>query len=120
MLRSMDSNDSPPANPAKMISNTTPWRDRGRITSIRDLALRNQAVLLRLDLNVPLGAPDADGLRRIEDDNRIIEALPTIHHALESGARLILATHLGRPNGKREPEFSLEPVATRLAELLGR
>jgi len=88
------------------------------IKSIRDLPLKNKNVFLRLDLNVPLNDPDAHGLRLVEDDSRIQEALPTIRHAVESGAKVIIASHLGRPDGEVKPEYSLEPVATHLAELL--
>ena len=88
------------------------------IKSIRDIDVTSKAVFMRLDFNVPLSAMDVHGVRHIEDDNRIQEALPTIKYAIEKGARLVLASHLGRPDGKRKPEFSLEPVAHRLAELL--
>src|SRR4051812_35399060 len=91
------------------------------IRSIRDLEISGKRVFLRLDFNVPLGNPDAQtGERSVEDDTRIQEALPTLQYAIEKGARLILASHLGRPDGKKRPEFSLEPVATRLATLLGQ
>src|SRR3954463_15856724 len=91
------------------------------IRSIRDLEISGKRVFMRLDFNVPLGSPDAQtGERSVEDDTRIQEALPTIKYAIEKGARLVLASHLGRPDGKRNPEFSLEPVARRLAALLGQ
>jgi phosphoglycerate kinase len=90
------------------------------IKSIRDLEITGKTVFMRLDFNVPLSGPEAGtGLRRVEDDNRIVESLPTIKYALEKGAKLILASHLGRPDGKVNPEYSMEPVATRLAVLLG-
>ncbi len=82
--------------------------------SIKDLDLRGKRVFLRVDFNVPLknGA--------ITDDTRITSSLPSIHYALEQGATVILASHLGRPKGKPTPEFSLKPVADRLSELLKR
>ena len=82
--------------------------------SIRDLDLKDQRVFLRVDFNVPIkgGA--------ITDDTRITSSLPTIEHALAAGATVILASHLGRPKGKPAPEFSLQPVAVRLGELLKR
>jgi phosphoglycerate kinase len=92
----------------------------GSIRSIRDLDIGAKAVFMRLDFNVPLSAPDQNGERRIEDDSRIAESIPTIKYALEKGARLVLASHLGRPDGKRKPEFSMEPVARHLATLLGQ
>jgi phosphoglycerate kinase len=90
------------------------------IHSIRDMDITSKTVFMRLDFNVPLSAPDSTGERHVEDDNRIQEALPTIKYAIEKGARLILASHLGRPDGKPDPEYSLEPVAHRLATLLGQ
>jgi phosphoglycerate kinase len=84
--------------------------------SIRDLDLKNKSVFIRVDFNVPL----APGGQEITSDKRIRASLPTIRYALEQGAALILASHLGRPKGKPNPEMSLKPVAGRLAELLGR
>ena len=83
--------------------------------SIRDLDLKGRRVFMRVDFNVPLDA--AGG---ITSDKRIKASLPSIQYALEQGAALILASHLGRPKGKRVPEMSLKPVAARLGELLGR
>lgn len=90
------------------------------IRSIRDLDIQGKKLFLRLDLNVPLSrGADASKTVTVSDDNRIQEALPTIRYAMEKGAKVILASHLGRPDGKRNPAYSLEPVASRLAELLG-
>ena len=83
--------------------------------SIKDLDLRGKRVFVRVDFNVPIknGA--------ITDDTRIRASLPTIQYALDQGAKaVILASHLGRPKGKPNPEFSLRPVAKRLEELIGR
>jgi phosphoglycerate kinase len=96
------------------------------IRSIRDLPIENKRVFLRVDFNVPLdhgeGGPDGSGnkVALITDDSRIREALPTIRHALERGARLVCASHLGRPKKGPDPKLSLEPCAARLAELLGQ
>ncbi len=81
--------------------------------SIRDLDLAGKRVLIRVDFNVPL----EDG--RVIDDTRIRETLPTLQLARSRGARLVLASHLGRPKGKPDPRYSLHPVAEKLAELLG-
>ena len=82
--------------------------------SIRDLALSGKRVFIRVDFNVPIknGA--------ITDDTRITSSLPTIQYALEQGATVALASHLGRPKGKPAPEFSLKPVAAHLEGLLKR
>jgi phosphoglycerate kinase len=84
--------------------------------SVRDLNLKNKRLFIRVDFNVPL----APGGQEISSDKRIKASLPTIKYALEQGAGLVLASHLGRPKGKTNPEMSLKPVAKRLAELLGR
>ena len=84
--------------------------------SIRDLDLKNKTVFIRVDFNVPL----APGGREITSDKRIRASLPTIRYALEHGAGVILASHLGRPKGQPNPEMSLKPAAARLSELLGQ
>jgi phosphoglycerate kinase len=82
--------------------------------SITDLNLKGRRVFIRVDFNVPI----KNG--QITDDTRIQSSLPTIQYALEQGATVILASHLGRPKGKPNPEFTLQPVADRLSALLGR
>jgi phosphoglycerate kinase len=82
--------------------------------SIRDLDLERQRVFTRVDFNVPLKGG------RIGDDTRIRSSLPTIRYALDHGATVVLASHLGRPKGKVNPEMSLRPVADALADLLGQ
>ena len=84
--------------------------------SIRDLDLAGKRVFIRVDFNVPL----ANGGQEITSDKRIRASLPTIKYALEKGAGVILASHLGRPKGKPNPEMSLKPIAVKLAELLGK
>jgi phosphoglycerate kinase len=85
-----------------------------RKLTITELDLAGKRVFVRADVNVPLegGA--------VADDTRIRAVVPTIEHALGAGAAVVLASHLGRPQGKPAPEFSLKPVAERLGELLGR
>src|SRR3981189_2797101 len=81
--------------------------------SIRDLELSGKRIFIRVDFNVPL-----DG-ERVTDDTRIRETLPTLEFARTRGARLVLASHLGRPKGKPDPKYSLKPVAGKLKEMLG-
>ena len=82
--------------------------------SIRDLDLEGKRAFIRVDFNVPL----TDGA--IDDDTRIRASLPTIQYALERRATVVLASHLGRPNGRPSPQLSLRPIAHRLSALLGR
>lgn len=82
--------------------------------SMQDLKLKGKRILIRVDFNVPL-----DG-KNITDDTRIKGALPTIKNVIEQGGKVILMSHLGRPKGAVVPEFSLEPVAARLRELLDK
>jgi len=86
------------------------------IRSIEQLELSGKRVFVRVDFNVPL---DKKTLA-VKDDARIRAALPTVKHALKSGARVILASHLGRPDGRVVPEMSLEHAGARLSQLLGQ
>jgi len=83
------------------------------LRSIREIGLKDQRVLMRVDFNVPM---DKEG--NITDDARITAAIPTIQYISEQGARLILMSHLGRPDGQRSEKYSLKPVAVHLSELL--
>src|SRR5512143_3098655 len=83
--------------------------------SIDELDIRGKRIFIRADFNVPL-----DDNLRITDDGRIRSTLPTINYAIDEGARVILASHLGRPKGKPDPRYSLAPVAKRLHRLLGK
>ena len=82
--------------------------------SIRDLAIEGRRTFLRVDFNVPLAGGN------VMDATRIVETMPTIRHAVESGARLVCASHLGKPKGQRKPELSLAPVSLELARQHGR
>lgn len=92
-----------------------------RIKRITDLNITKKRLFMRLDFNVPLSAPVQEGersVRRVESSNRIQQALPTIRYAIENGAKVIVASHLGRPKGKKSDDLSLAPVAHHLAQLL--
>src|SRR5262245_17592484 len=82
--------------------------------SIRDLDLAGKKVFIRVDFNVPIEGG------KVEDDTRITASIPTIQFATDKGARVILASHLGRPKGKRDQKYSLKPVANHLGKLLNR
>lgn len=82
--------------------------------SIRDLDLSGKKVFIRVDFNVPI----EDG--RVTDDTRITSAIPTIQYAIDKGARVVLASHLGRPKGQKNLKYTLKPVAEHLAKVLGR
>src|SRR5580698_39799 len=84
--------------------------------SIKDLDLNGKRVFIRVDFNVPL----ANAGQEITSDKRIRASIPTIKHALDHGAGVILASHLGRPKGKPNPEMSMKPVAAKLEQLLGK
>ena len=82
--------------------------------TIEDLDLEGRRLLIRVDFNVPLVAGE------VGEDTRIVAALPTIRHALTHGAIVVIMSHLGRPKGQSKPELTLQPVASRLSELLQR
>ncbi len=82
--------------------------------TVKDVDLKGKRLLMRVDFNVPL-----DEHQQVSDDKRIRASLPTIEYAIKQGVRIILMSHLGRPNGNVVPEMSLKPVADRLGELLG-
>jgi phosphoglycerate kinase len=86
------------------------------IKIINELPIAGKRVFIRVDFNVPLDKQTG----KVTDDNRIMASLPTIKYALEQKAKVVLASHLGRPKGKRAPEFSLLPVAERLRDLLAQ
>src|SRR6266702_6807364 len=77
--------------------------------------LRGKKLFMRVDFNVPL-----DENQNITEDTRIRAVLPSINYALDGGARIVLASHLGRPKGERKPKYSMAPAAKRLSRLLGK
>ncbi len=95
--------------------NPAPIKDVLNKLTIEDLDLKDKRVFIRVDFNVPL-----DENLNITDDRRIRATLPTINYAIDEGAKVILASHLGRPKGKPDPRFSLAPVAKRLKRLLNK
>lgn len=97
----------------KSNSNTMPIKDVLNKLSIEDLSIKGKRVFIRTDFNVPL-----DDNLKVTDDRRIRSTLPTINYAIDEGAKVILASHLGRPKGKQDPRYSLGPVAKRLQRLL--
>ncbi len=84
------------------------------IKNVRDLSIAGKAVFLRLDFNVPI----ENG--KVTDDSRITEALPTIKYCIQAGAKVVIGSHLGRPDGKRDLKYSLEPVAVYLSTVVGQ
>jgi phosphoglycerate kinase len=85
------------------------------IRKVNQIELKGKQVFIRVDFNVP-----QDEKNNITDDTRILLSLPTIRFVSEAGGKVILASHLGRPKGKKDPKFSLAPVAVRLSQLLGK
>lgn len=83
--------------------------------NIKDLDIKGKKIIIRVDFNVPM---DKEG--QVTDDTRIRKALPTIRHAVDEGAKIIICSHLGRPKGERKPEFSMAPTAQRLSRLLDK
>lgn len=81
--------------------------------NIKDINVKGKRVLLRVDFNVPI---DENG--KIIDDNRILEALSTITYLVENKAKIVICSHLGRPDGKVDKKYTLKPVADRLAQLV--
>lgn len=85
------------------------------IRTVNQIELKGKRVFIRVDFNVPLNEKN-----EITDDTRIVQSLPTLRSVIERGGKPILASHLGRPKGKRDPKYSLAPVAERLSKLLGK
>jgi phosphoglycerate kinase len=85
------------------------------IQTVDQIELKGRKVFIRVDFNVPLNEKN-----EITDDTRIVQSLPTIRFAMDAGGKVVLASHFGRPKGKKDPKYSLAPVAERLSRLLGR
>ncbi len=115
--QSNEAGASPAAPPAASpVKSTTPGL-RG-IKLINEFDLKDKRVFIRCDFNVPMEEAK-DGTQKITDDTRIRAALPTIRYAVEQGAKIVLASHLGRPEGPETfKKFTLEPIGNRLGELL--
>src|SRR4030066_1349723 len=96
-------------------SDTLAIKDVLNKLSIDELNIKGKKVFIRVDFNVPF-----DDNLRITDDSRIRSTVPTINYAIDEGAKVILASHLGRPKGKPDPRYSLAPVAKRLQRLLDK
>src|SRR5512135_1817335 len=96
-------------------SDTLAIKDVLNKLSVDELYIKGKKVFIRVDFNVPF-----DDNLRITDDSRIRSTLPTINYAIDEGAKVILASHLGRPKGKPDPRYSLAPVAKRLQRLLNK
>src|SRR5580765_7706396 len=86
--------------------------------TVKDLNVRGKRVFVRVDFNVPL--EEKNGQMVITDATRMVETLPTLKLLIDQGAKVILAAHLGRPKGQREPSMSLRPVAAKLADIILR
>jgi len=85
------------------------------VRTVDQIELKGKRVFVRVDFNVPLNEKN-----EVTDDTRILLSLPTIQYAIKAGGKVLLASHLGRPKGKKDPKFSLAPVAERLSEMLGK
>jgi phosphoglycerate kinase len=99
----------------KNIAESVPIKDIFNKLTIEDIDLKKKRVFVRADFNVPL-----DDNLMVTDDRRIRSTLPTINYAIDEGAKVLISSHLGRPEGKRDPKFSLAPVAKRLQRLLNK
>lgn len=99
----------------KNIAESVPIKDIFNKLTIEDIDLKKKRVFVRADFNVPL-----DDNLMVTDDRRIRSTLPTINYAIDEGAKVLISSHLGRPEGKRDPRFSLAPVAKRLQRLLNK
>src|SRR5438552_15377337 len=88
--------------------------------TVNDLDVRGKRVFVRVDFNVPMVEKAKDGEMVTTDVTRIKETLPTLDLLIQKGAKIILAAHLRRPKGERDPLMSLRPIAAKLADMLGR